>query len=106
MVVRKVSEFRALELQSLMKAAQLGGSLNTPGVEKILACDGAMMVDLLNSDPYVFVMPDTVHIFKSAPGSGTDHLRQRIKAEKFFHEVAEGLDIDRQRSRQGVPCKI
>lgn len=105
-VVRTVSEFRALELQSLMKAARLGGAPLAPGIEKILVCDRAMMVDLLNDDPYVFVMPDTMHVFKSTPGSGTDRLRQRIKAEIFFQEISQNPNEDQKKSRPGASRQV
>lgn len=49
-----------------------------------IVADVGMLVEPLNSAPYVFVLPKTVHEFKFEPGSGTDHLRQRMLAGLFF----------------------
>lgn len=45
------------------------------------------LVDPVNACPYIFVLPDLVHEFPFEPGSGTDHLRQRIKSKIAFEEL-------------------
>jgi len=42
----------------------------------------------VNGDPFVFFAPNTVHVFTSKPGSGTDHLRQRTLAGQWFQQIA------------------
>lgn len=51
--------------------------------------DVAMLVEPLNDAAYVFVLPDTVHLFEHAAGSGSDALRQRMRASIFFRQVVE-----------------
>jgi hypothetical protein len=59
----------------------------------------AVLVDQMNTDPYVFVCPNSVHTFSGAPGSGTDHLRARIAATQFFEAVIEQQQV--QSARRG-----
>lgn len=52
-------------------------------------CDNALLVDVVNVAPFVFVKPATRYVFQFAFGSGTDHMRQRILAKLFFDTVAD-----------------
>ena len=67
----------------------LSSGKKTPaGVNSIRIESGyGALVDPVNSCPYIFVLPDLVHEFSFEPGSGTDHLRQRIKSGVEFTEL-------------------
>lgn len=66
--------------------------------------DVGMLVEPVNGDPYVFLVPNTVHTFESRPGSGTDHLRQRMEASIFFRGVIAKKEAEK--SRSGRPTVI
>lgn len=62
----------------------------------------AMLVEPVNDHPFVFVPPNVVHKFEGAPGSGTDHLRQRMLACIFFRNVVDTKKAQAQRAVQGA----
>ena len=100
METRKVSQMKALELTALLNRA----SNNAPVGEGFYAIKhkpGVLLVDAMNRDPFVFVAPDTVHEFVSQPGSGTDHLRQRMLAGQFFDSLEPGVS-----SKLDDPLKV
>ncbi|MBP8275575.1 MAG: hypothetical protein KAX55_01605 [Propionivibrio sp.] len=100
METRKVSQMKALELTALLNRA----SNNAPvgeGFHAIKHKPGVLLVDAMNRDPFVFVAPDTVHEFVSQPGSGTDHLRQRMLAGQFFESLEPGIS-----SKLDDPLKV
>lgn len=47
----------------------------------------SMLVEPVNDHTYVFVLPNTLHLFECEAGSGTDRLRQRMLASIFFNQV-------------------
>jgi hypothetical protein len=63
----------------------------------------AMLVEPLNDHAFVFVPPNTVHQFASEPGSGTDHLRQRIHAGLFFQSLVDNARSVNKRSTASEP---
>jgi len=87
METRTVSAPRALELQAVLSAVQVGKVKLSESMLALKAKGNIMLVDPLNGDPFVFVAPDTVHVFQSKPGSGTDHIRQRINADLHFQRL-------------------
>lgn len=89
METRTVSATKALELQATLNVVKSGKLKSSPHHYKLEVAGDALLVDPVNGDPFVFVAPDTVHVFQHQPGSGTDHLRQRIKASLWFGELAE-----------------
>lgn len=62
----------------------------------------AMLVEPLNGDPYVFVLPNTVHKFEAERGSGTDQLRQRMLAGIFFRNVVDNKRAEEVRQAAGA----
>lgn len=88
METKEVPASEAAQLQRVLDAMNAGTLKIGPEFHSIKAKPGAMLVDMINSDPYVFVPPATVHVFESRPGSGTDHLRQRTLADQFFDALA------------------
>lgn len=96
METRQVSQMKALELTALLNRA----SNNAPVGEGFYAIKhkpGVLLVDAINRDPFIFVVPDTVHEFVSKPGSGTDHLRQRMLAGQFFDSIEPSVVRDDER---------
>lgn len=49
----------------------------------------AMLVEPVNAPTFVFVQPGVVHLFEHEAGSGTDKLRQRMRASVFFNQLVE-----------------
>jgi len=49
----------------------------------------AMLMEKINADPYVFLLPNTIVSFESDAGSGTDLLRSRMHARLFFTKTVE-----------------
>lgn len=84
MHTRTISDIVALQLKALSARAK-GGRVE--GYQKIETSDHGMLVDPINSSPFVFVPPNEVVVFEYQPGSGTDHLRQRILAQQFFDNL-------------------
>lgn len=62
--------------------------------------DTAMLVDPINSSPYIFSMPATIIAFDFKPGDGTDHIRQRALAATHFrnHFADDGVSLAKKRS--------
>lgn len=83
-----VSTTKALELQALLNVVQAGRLKAGPAHHKVEARGALLLVDPVNGDPFVFAAPSTVHVFRSKPGSGTDHLRQRIEASLCFQRLS------------------
>ena len=102
METRAVSSFKALELQAVLAAVKSGRLKVGPAHYKIEADGDVMLVDPVNGDPYVFVAPNTVHIFQFKPGSGTDHLRRRIDAEQWFQKLSQAANDQVQKKPQGA----
>lgn len=75
---------RAQMLQGVLAAANAGTFRHGPELRQVRAKENALLVEPLNETTFVFVSPNTAHLFPSAPGSGTDCLRQRMKASIFF----------------------
>ena len=88
METRTVSTMKALELQTTLSVAKTGRLKVGQAHHKIEVKGNAMLVDPVNGDPFVFFAPNTVHVFTSKPGSGTDHLRQRTLAGQWFQQIA------------------
>lgn len=85
---RTVSSSKALELQALLSAAKAVKLQAGSPYHKLEAEGNILLVDPVNGDPFVFVAPATVHVFPFKLGSGTDHLRQRIKADQLFQQLS------------------
>lgn len=83
-----VSSTKALELQALLNLARAGRLKVGPAHHNVEASGDLLLVDPVNGDPFVFAAPSTVHVFRSKPGSGTDHLLQRIKASLCFEQLS------------------
>ena len=92
METRTVSPTKALELKATLNVAKAGRLKGSPAHHKIAAQGNTMLVDPVNGDPFVFTAPNTVYVFESKPGSGTDHLRQRINAELWFQKLSLASD--------------
>jgi hypothetical protein len=93
MDTRIVSPSRAQELQVVLKAAKAGTLKCGQALHKVEAQGNVMLVDPVNGEPFIFVAPETVHVFQSKPGSGTDHLRQRTLAGMLFEQLSWGLHV-------------
>lgn len=51
--------------------------------------DGALFLDAINDAPCVVVLRTaSLYTFPFEQGSGTDHLRKRIEAQRFFHSMS------------------
>jgi len=96
METHTVSSTKALELQATLKIVKSGRLKVAPDLHQIIVKDNAMLVDPVNDEPFVFVAPNTVHVFRSKPGSGTDHMRQRIAAELWFQQLADKPSANEQ----------
>ncbi len=86
---RSVSTTKALELQALLTVAKSNKLQIGPAYYKIEAKGDALLVDPVNGEPFVFVAPTTVVVFPFKRGSGTDHLRQRIRADQCFQRLSK-----------------
>lgn len=85
-----VDQLRGDILSDAMRKLQANPALLPAGYHSATVEPGvAMLVEPVNDHPFVFVPPTTVHMFESAPGSGTDHLRQRMLAGLFFRGVVD-----------------
>lgn len=88
METRTVSPSKALEFQVLLQAAKAGKLKVGPAHYKVEAKGEMLLVDPVNSEPFIFVAPATVFAFPVKPGSGTDHLKQRMLAGLHFEQLA------------------
>lgn len=82
-----LSSVKASQLQAVLAAVKAGSFKHGPEIRCVRAKQHALLVEPLNETTFVFVHPNQAHLFPAAPGSGTDTLRQRMKASIFF----EGL---------------
>lgn len=87
MISRQIPEHKALALRSLLQATLAGHPVQKDGFFSIQAKKDVLLVEPVNSAPYIFRSPDVVFIFESKPGSGTDFLRQRVIAQNFFDNI-------------------
>lgn len=92
METRTLPPMAALKLQSTLNLANAHKLQAGPEHYKIEVCGDMLLVDPVNADPFVFVAPATVHVFASQPGSGTDHLRQRMLADALFRQLADARE--------------
>ncbi len=102
METRVVSKLKALELQAVVNAAKSGRLKVGPEHHKIEVNGEVMLVDPVNGAPFVFVAPNTVHIFQFKLGSGTDHLRRRIDASQCFQKLSHATNDQAQKKPQGA----
>lgn len=79
---------KAQKLQAVLAAANAGTFRHGPELRQVRATEKALLVEPLNETTFIFVSPNTAHLSPSAPGSGTDALRQRIKASLFFDNLS------------------
>lgn len=87
MQTRKVDQLRADILRDAMERISAGAARVPDDCYSVRTKPGAMLVDPVNRDPFVYVAPDVVHEFESIPRSGTDKLRQRTRAAIFFDSL-------------------
>jgi hypothetical protein len=88
---------RPLSSQEFFRFRLFGAAaakLTPTGYYQVSSKLGAMLVSPLNGDPYVvdFNNQEAV-IFESVKGSGTDSLRQRIRAQLYFDDLPEQGDL-------------
>lgn len=103
METRTVSKAKGLELQALLSAARAGKLKNNPAHYKLEGKGDVLLVDPVNSEPFVFVAPATVHVFPYKPGSGTDHLCQRTEADLWFQRLTSDEPTNPKKAASASP---
>ncbi len=100
MEITTLSGVALLRMQAIMERAAHDPRLVPAGLHAAPKVEPglAMLVEPINADPFVFVLPGQVVTFVSESGSGTDRLRKRIDASLFFERVVEQRDVQEARS--------
>lgn len=99
MDTRTLKETVAASLTAVMDACLASRKYRPSDVYAVEAeADLGMLVEPVNGAPYVFQLPNTVHVFDYKAGSGTDKLRQRIEAGIFFRGLVAARDTQKARA--------
>lgn len=87
-------------MNSLHESASRGRKLSEHFYSAEVEPGVAMLVEIVNGDPFVFILPNQIWHFESEPGSGTDKLRQRINAKVFFCAVVDAARSTKNQAPQ------
>lgn len=98
MQTRTVNQQRGDTLAKSMLTFHLKPKSIPEGYHSVTVEPGvAMLVEPLNAETYIFVLPNVVHQYESIPGSGTDKLKQRMLAAQHFSQIVDAANSIRGR---------
>ena len=96
MTIKNITPDKSHSLGALMREISLKGKKDSHGRSHgaHATCysittfgDVAMLVEPINSAPFIFLPPCSVKEFECEPGSGTDKLRKRLSASLAFDSI-------------------